>query len=77
MSEPVYCTAVAPELQLISKCPPREGQHMFGLTVGGRLIETSWGAKDASFFVAWMPFPKMSQEVRNALYEAYKNGGVK
>ena len=72
MNDPIYCTAITPELTNARKHPPNIGQHVLALSIGGRLLETNWQKDSIQFFVAWMPFPKMSKDIREELQLAYE-----
>ncbi len=76
MTDAIYCTAITPELTNARKHPPNVGQHVLALSIGGRLLETVWQKDSIQFFVAWMPFPKMSQDIREELYKAYTGDRV-
>lgn len=71
-NDPIYCTSKHPFLTNARENPPTVGQHVLALSIGGRLLETSWQKNSINFFVAWMPFPKMSGDIREELYAAYK-----
>lgn len=72
MSEPLRPTAMTVELIAVKRQAPANGAHVLALGKGGILMKEVWTSKSAEFFVAWMPHPKVSQEIKDLLMEQYK-----
>lgn len=54
---------------------PRQGQKVYALTLGGKLVEMIWNKNSRKDYHAWMPFPKIPKSVKEKLYNLYCNGG--
>lgn len=50
---------------------PTVGSQVYGLSIGGRLIEIVWRHDSHEFFKAWMPYPKVPDAVRRKLFAHY------
>ncbi len=72
-----YLAVEAPELTLCSDDNlPRHGTQVFAMYGGsGCLRATQWGAYEDTHCVAYMPYPKVSPEIKAATFQAYLNGG--
>jgi hypothetical protein len=51
--------------------PPRRGQTILALSIGGKLCEVVWGKDSHEFFKAWMPYPKTPKAVKEKLFNLY------
>lgn len=73
MTEPNIPVAVAPELIDIDDDPPRNGELVLALGLGGVLCREVWGSQSHKFFVAWMKHPKVPPKVKEKLMKQYQN----
>ena len=67
MPDPLRPVAVAPELRDAIDDPPTPGAHVIALGLGGCLAQAVWTSESDRFFVAWMPYPKVSPALRARL----------
>lgn len=67
MSDPLRPTAHTVELIDVEVEPPFNGQRVFGLGLGGCLAPLVWNSNSHLYFVAWMPYPKAPDSVKQRL----------
>jgi hypothetical protein len=51
---------------------PPNGTHVLALTRGGKLVEAYWNSKSLFDFDAFMPYPKIPDDVKQIQSERYK-----
>lgn len=71
MSERERPTQPVVGLVSLKKSRPFPGQRVLALTEGNKLVETVWSEANASTYFAWMPYPKVPQDVKEELREHY------
>jgi hypothetical protein len=64
-------TAKLVSLTSLRKSRPFPGQRVLALTEGNKLVEVLWSESNASHFFAWMPYPKVPEDVKEELSEHY------
>jgi len=71
MNEHKRPTSKTPQLVSIRVNPPKNGDKLLALSKGGRLLETVWGQNSHHTFIATMPYPDLSDDLKHELYLAY------
>ena len=59
-----------PELIDAEVHPPRIGSRGFGLGKGGCLVPLTWTSSSHHFFKGYMPYPRVSEELKRKINEA-------
>lgn len=53
---------------------PGSGERVWALSQGGVLCQIIWTRDSEKHYVAWMPFPKVPQKVKDKLTRLYESG---
>ena len=51
---------------------PEAGSRVLALTQGGKLVEAVWRSNSRFEYDAWMPYPKIPDDVKQIQSERYK-----
>lgn len=51
---------------------PEAGSRVLALTQGGKLVEAIWRSMSRFEYDAWMPYPKIPDDVKQIQSERYK-----
>jgi hypothetical protein len=53
-------------------CPPPTGSTVLALTKSGVLISCQWSSKTSEYCVGWIPYPKISPEIKAILSKQWE-----
>lgn len=71
MSDTNRPTVEAASLVSTLKAQPNIGDHIWGLTWGGKLVEAIWHTSSHLYYDAWCYYPKVPDEVKEIQFQRY------